>query len=83
MTSSGPDSCQACIEGAEEIRDEQAYTFLGHGYSVLHYDSSAPYNPYQFSVSMAIKTFDEDALLFLAINPNRVSFSLKGKMYFY
>jgi len=74
-SSSGPETCSACIEGPEELRQEEAYSFLGNGYSVLHYDSSAPYNPYQFSVSLTFKSYDEDALLFLAINPKRVRFA--------
>jgi laminin, alpha 1/2 len=73
-SSSGPETCAACIEGPEELRQEESYSFIGNGYSVLHYDSSAPYNPYQFSVSLTFKSYDDDALLFLAINPKRVGF---------
>jgi laminin, alpha 1/2 len=73
-SSSGPESCAACIEGPEELRQEESYSFIGDGYSVLHYDSSAPYNQYQFSVSLTFKSYDDDALLFLAINPKRVGF---------
>ncbi|XP_065339678.1 laminin subunit alpha lam-3 [Cloeon dipterum] len=85
-SSSGPDSCSACIEGPEELRQEESYSFLGDGYSVLHHDSSVTYNPYQFSVLFTFKSYDEDALLFLAINPKRdrlISLSLRqGRVHF-
>nr|XP_018899369.1 PREDICTED: laminin subunit alpha-1 [Bemisia tabaci] len=61
------EGCTACIEGAEEVKDEQTYRFLGDGYAVLHHDSSSAYNKYLLSVSLNFKTFDEDALLFLAV----------------
>lgn len=58
---------------AEEVKDEQSYSFSGEGYAVLQHDSSSAYNKYLFSVSMAFKTFDENALLFLAIGSEEVS----------
>lgn len=33
---------------------------------------SGPYNKYIFGVSINFKTYDENALLFLAIDPNNV-----------
>ncbi|XP_046676227.1 laminin subunit alpha-1 isoform X3 [Homalodisca vitripennis] len=61
-------ACTACIEGAEEVKDEQSYTFAGDGYVVLRHESSSAYNKYLFSVSLNFRTFDENALLFLAVS---------------
>ncbi|XP_071452213.1 laminin subunit alpha-2-like [Hetaerina americana] len=72
MAESPGSACSACIEGAEEIRDESAYSFSGDGsYAVLLHDSRSPYNKYVFSVSFAMRSFDEDAILFLAISRNK------------
>ncbi|CAA3033141.1 Hypothetical predicted protein [Olea europaea subsp. europaea] len=51
---------------AEEVQEEQAYRFSGDGYSVLHHDSIGTYNKYLFSVSLSFRSFDENAILFLA-----------------
>lgn len=53
---------------AEEIRSEQSYTFFGDGYVELKHESSTPYNKYLFSVALNFRTFDENALLFLAVS---------------
>lgn len=58
---------------AEEVRDEQSYGFSGDGYAVLLRDSSSAYNKYVFSISLSFRTFDENALLFLAVGSNPVS----------
>jgi hypothetical protein len=46
------------------------FQFNGEGYAVLHRPSSGTYNKYTFSVSLKFRTLDENALLFLAVNPN-------------
>ncbi|XP_043271259.1 laminin subunit alpha-1 [Venturia canescens] len=67
---SAPDSaCQACVEGMEDARDDVAYSFNGEGYAVRKRVSTGPYNKYTFGVSINFRSFDENALLFLAINP--------------
>jgi hypothetical protein len=58
-----------CCSG-EQTRDELTFQFNGEGYAVLHRPSSGPYNKYVFSVSLKFRTLDENALLFLAVNPN-------------
>ncbi|XP_076279706.1 wing blister isoform X1 [Lasioglossum baleicum] len=62
-------ACQACVEGVEDARDDTAYSFNGQGYAVRSRVSSGPYNKYTFGVSINFRTYDENALLFLAINP--------------
>ncbi|XP_078049383.1 wing blister isoform X2 [Augochlora pura] len=62
-------ACQACVEGVEDARDDTAYSFNGQGYAVRNRVSSGPYNKYTFGVSINFRTYDENALLFLAINP--------------
>ncbi|CAG2061905.1 unnamed protein product, partial [Timema podura] len=61
--------CVACIQGAEERKDEQSYHFTGDGYSSLRRGSSSPHNKYVFSVSFKFRTLDENALIFLAVDP--------------
>ncbi|KAL0132326.1 hypothetical protein PUN28_000249 [Cardiocondyla obscurior] len=61
-------ACKACVEGVEDARDDVAYNFNGEGYAVRNRVSSGPYNKYIFGVSISFRTFDENALLFLAIN---------------
>ncbi|XP_054282487.1 laminin subunit alpha-1 [Macrosteles quadrilineatus] len=67
-------ACTACIEGAEEVKDEQSFTFTGDGYVVLRQDSSSAYNKYLFSVSVNFRTFDENALLFLSVSSQQDRF---------
>ncbi|XP_076245323.1 wing blister [Calliopsis andreniformis] len=62
-------ACKACTEGVEDAREDTVYSFNGQGYAVRNRVSSAPYNMYIFGVSLNFRTFDENALLFLAINP--------------
>lgn len=62
--------CAACIQSGEQTRDELTFQFNGEGYAVLHRPSSGTYNKYTFSVSLKFRTLDENALLFLAVNPN-------------
>nr|XP_034195684.1 laminin subunit alpha-1 isoform X1 [Osmia lignaria] len=62
-------ACRACVEGVEDVRDDIAYSFNGEGYAVRNRVSSGPYNKYTFGVSINFRTYDENALLFLAINP--------------
>nr|XP_012147088.1 PREDICTED: laminin subunit alpha-2 isoform X4 [Megachile rotundata]XP_012147089.1 PREDICTED: laminin subunit alpha-2 isoform X4 [Megachile rotundata] len=62
-------ACQACVEGVEDVRDDM-YSFNGEGYAVKNRVSSGPYNKYTFELSFNFRTYDENALLFLAINPN-------------
>ncbi|XP_069690531.1 laminin subunit alpha-2 isoform X2 [Periplaneta americana] len=62
--------CAACIQSGEQTKDELTFWFNGDGYAVLHRPSSGPYNKYVFSVSFKFRTLDENALLFLAVNPN-------------
>ncbi|XP_066580920.1 laminin subunit alpha-1 [Prorops nasuta] len=70
FVSSAPDSaCMACTEGFEDARGDIAYSFNGEGYAIRNRAFSGPYNKYTFGVSISFRTFDENALLFLAINP--------------
>ncbi|XP_076178093.1 laminin subunit alpha-1-like [Ptiloglossa arizonensis] len=62
-------ACRACVEGVEDARDDIAYSFNGEGYAVRNRVSSGPYNKYTFGVSLNFRSYDENALLFLAINP--------------
>ncbi|XP_052132560.1 laminin subunit alpha-1, partial [Frankliniella occidentalis] len=64
-TSSG--SCGACKQGVGQEHDDQSYNFRGDGYSELRHTSASPYNKYFFSVSLNFRSFDENALLFLAV----------------
>jgi len=52
----------------EDAKDDIAYNFNGEGYAVRNRVSSGPYNKYMFGVSISFRTYDENALLFLAIN---------------
>ncbi|XP_036145001.1 laminin subunit alpha-1 isoform X3 [Monomorium pharaonis] len=61
-------ACKACVEGVEDARNDIAYSFNGEGYAVRNRVSSGPYNKYMFGVSINFRTYDENALLFLAIN---------------
>lgn len=56
----------------ENARDDTAYSFNGEGYAARNRVSSGPYNKYSFGVSISFRTYDENALLFLAINPENV-----------
>lgn len=56
----------------EDARDDVAYSFNGEGYAVRNRVSSGPYNKYMFGVSISFRTYDENALLFLAINKDNV-----------
>ncbi|XP_066906769.1 laminin subunit alpha-1 [Halyomorpha halys] len=86
FTTQNPNSCTACVEGAEERKDISSFTFLGDGYAVLHHDSASAYNKYIFSVSLSFKTYDSNALLFIGIGPEQerfISLTLKdGRLVF-
>jgi len=56
----------------EDAKDDIAYSFNGEGYAVRNRVSSGPYNKYMFGVSISFRTYDENALLFLAINKDNV-----------
>ncbi|KAK3921962.1 Laminin subunit alpha-1 [Frankliniella fusca] len=71
-TSSG--NCGACKQGVSQEHDDQSYNFRGDGYSELRQTSTSPYNKYFFSVSLNFRSFDENALLFLAVADNRRSY---------
>ncbi|XP_076668102.1 wing blister isoform X2 [Andrena cerasifolii] len=77
-------ACRACVEGVEDARDDIAYSFNGEGYAVRKRVSSGPYNKYTFGVSINFRTYDENALLFLAINPKNnqhiIIFLREGKV---
>ncbi|XP_029679159.1 laminin subunit alpha-1-like [Formica exsecta] len=68
ITTAPDRACKACVEGVEDARDDVAYSFNGEGYAVRNRVSSGPYNKYMFGVSISFRTYDENALLFLAIN---------------
>ncbi|XP_046413773.1 laminin subunit alpha-1-like [Neodiprion fabricii] len=70
FVTSAPDmACEACVEGVEDAHDDIAYSFNGEGYAVRNRVPSGPYSKYTFGVSITFRTFDENALLFLAVNP--------------
>ncbi|XP_065226738.1 laminin subunit alpha lam-3-like [Planococcus citri] len=60
-------SCVACVEGTEEIIEDDSYHFTGDGYSVLKGHGSSVYNKYVFTASFNFKTYDENAVLFYAV----------------
>ncbi|XP_015607311.1 laminin subunit alpha-1 [Cephus cinctus] len=70
VTTAPDKACQACMEGAKGEINEIAYNFNGDGYSVRKRVLTGPYNKYIFGVSISFRTFDENALLFLALNQN-------------
>lgn len=48
------------------MEDDSSYNFNGEGYSVLKHQLKSIYNKYQFSVALKFKTYDDNAILFLA-----------------
>lgn len=64
-------SCASCVKGNEETVDESAYRFNGEGYSVLQHVSISTYNKYQFSVAFKFKTYDDNAVLFVAVSNHK------------
>lgn len=62
----------------ESISNDLAYSFNGEGYAVRSRVNSGPYNKYTFGVSINFKTYDENALLFLAIDPKNVKQKTKN-----
>ncbi|XP_063216579.1 laminin subunit alpha-1 [Bacillus rossius redtenbacheri] len=66
--------CVGCIQGAEELKDESTYYFTGDGYSSFRRTTSSPYKKFFFTVSFRFRTLDENAMLFLAIDPGKVGF---------
>ncbi|CAK9806681.1 Laminin subunit alpha-1 [Anthophora quadrimaculata] len=69
ITTAAEMACKACMEGVQDATDEVTYSFNGEGYAVRNRVFSGPYNKYSFGVSISFRTYDENALLFLAINP--------------
>lgn len=76
--------CTGCMERSEyniETSEEvNMYHFNGAGYSIVKRTELHPYNRNQFSISLTFQTFDEDALLFMAvdeINNRSVMLSLR------
>ncbi|CAN7938715.1 unnamed protein product, partial [Ixodes hexagonus] len=63
------EGCDGCKSGPTEDVDPSSYHFKGEGYSIL--PQIRRYDKHNYDVSMLIKTFDEDALLFLC--PNHVT----------
>ncbi|KAG0419196.1 hypothetical protein HPB47_004290, partial [Ixodes persulcatus] len=63
------EGCDGCKSGPTEDVDPSSYNFKGEGYSIL--PQIRRYDKQNYDVSMLIKTFDEDALLFLC--PNHVT----------
>uniref|UniRef100_T1HX12 Laminin subunit alpha-2 n=1 Tax=Rhodnius prolixus TaxID=13249 RepID=T1HX12_RHOPR len=86
FSTQNPNSCTACVEGAEEVKDESFYGFSGDGYAVLSRDSSGTYNKYIFSVSLSFRTFDSNAVLLLVVGIDKrkyISLVLKdGRLVF-
>ncbi|XP_014221917.2 laminin subunit alpha-1 [Trichogramma pretiosum] len=67
--SNAPDNaCRPCTEGVEYMSSDVSYSFNGKGYAVRSRVNSGPYNKYTFGVSISFRSYDEDALLFLAID---------------
>ncbi|XP_017882648.2 laminin subunit alpha-1 [Ceratina calcarata] len=61
-------ACEACVEEVD-TKVDTGFSFNGEGYAVRSRSSSVPYDKYTFGVSINFRTFDENSLLFLAINP--------------
>lgn len=66
--------CDGATLGARDINaNVNIRHFNGQGYSVVKKERSRPYKKNFFSLQMAFKTFDENALLFLAVDEKNVS----------
>lgn len=66
--------CDGAMLGPTETSDSSiARHFNGHGYSVVKSISTRPYPKKLFSLQMTFKTFDENALLLLAVDEKNVS----------
>lgn len=73
------EGCDGCKTGPTEDVDPSSYHFKGEGYAVQ--PQIRQYSRNSYSVSMLIKTFDEDALLFLCPNTETgdfISVGLRG-----
>lgn len=66
--------CGGAMLGAHENANSvNTRHFNGHGYAVVTKERSKPYRKNFFALQMAFKTFDENALLFLAVDEKNVS----------
>ncbi|KAB0803605.1 hypothetical protein PPYR_00575 [Photinus pyralis] len=67
--------CAGCIR-SNELTLESTYDFYqGDGYSMISKEQQDKYaNPAQFNVQFSLRTFDENALLFLAADPERKNY---------
>ncbi|XP_075525225.1 wing blister isoform X1 [Dermacentor variabilis] len=73
------EGCDGCKSGPTEDVDPSAFHFKGDGYSIL--PQIRRYQSGSYYISLLIKTFDEDALLFICPNPDTgefVSLGLRG-----
>ncbi|XP_075729518.1 wing blister isoform X1 [Rhipicephalus microplus] len=73
------EGCDGCKSGPTEDVDPSAFHFKGEGYSIL--PQIRRYQSNSYYISLLIKTFDEDALLFIAPNTETgefVSLGLRG-----
>lgn len=65
--------CGGAMHGAHEISAvSTARQFNGEGYSAVSKPRTRPYRKNVFSIQMAFKTLDENALLFLAVDEKNV-----------
>lgn len=69
VSTTGNNACEPCVEGVETVRDDLSYHFNGEGYALRNRVSQGPYDKYSFGVSLNFRSFDQNALLFLAIDP--------------
>lgn len=66
--------CDGAMFGAREITtNNNIRHFNGQGYSVVKKERSKPYKKNFFALQLLVKTFDENALLFMAVDEKNVS----------
>lgn len=66
--------CDGAMFGAREMTtNNNVRHFNGNGYSVVKKERSKPYKKNFFALQMLFKTFDENAMLFMAVDEKNVS----------
>ena len=61
------------LRDISQVIEHSCYTFNGEGYSVQR--DLRNYDPRYLSISMEVKSFDPDALIFFAVNEYQVTHS--------
>ncbi|KAF5307738.1 hypothetical protein FQR65_LT06609 [Abscondita terminalis] len=67
--------CLGCIRRNEPTLESSYDFYAGDGFAIIPKEQQEKYaNPAQFNVQFSLRTFDEDALLFLAPDPERKNY---------